>query len=295
MTAARTKRMPLRCQLVTPGASVKMIEKAAALRCDGLVLDLEDSVTPAMKPAARDVVRQALQGTDFGETEVAGRVNAVGTAWFGEDVAALQDADIDALVLSKAETARDVHVADYFLERMECRSGQGIALYLLIESGAGLERISDLIGVSPRCAGVIFGAADFAASTGVAFNARGLAYARSRLSAAAAAAGIQALDQVHPKIDDDAGLEVEVRHAREIGYTGKWAIHPRQVEIIAKVFSPTPEEIEEAHRILRLNDAMLGAGRGAVAEDGMLVDEAVVKIMRRRLAAVAGPAKGELP
>jgi citrate lyase subunit beta / citryl-CoA lyase len=291
MTAARATRPPLRCQLVTPGSSARMIEKAAALRCDGLVLDLEDSVAPAMKAAAREVVRDALQTIDFGETEVAVRVNAVSTPWFGADVDALKDAKIDALVLSKAETVRDVHVADHVLERME--RGRPMALYLLIESGAALERIADLVAASPRCAGVIFGAADFAASTGVAFNARGLAYARSRLAAAAAAAGVQALDHVHPQIDNAAGLEAEARHARDIGFTGKWAIHPRQAEIITRVFSPTPGEIEEAHRILHLNDAMLDAGKGAVADNGVLVDEAVIKIMRRRLAMAERPGGAE--
>ena len=286
----RSETRPLRCQLVTPGHSAKMIRKAAQSGCDGLVFDLEDAVAPSAKATARQTVYDALRSEAFGQSNVAVRVNAVNTPWFLDDMTALMHARLDAIVLPKVETPRDVHIADYFLGAGEVN--HEVSLFLLIESGIGLENVRELIKSSARCAGVIFGAADFSASTGVAFNARGLHHARARLAAAASALGLQALDHVHPPIADDDGLRAQSLEARDIGFTGKWAIHPRQTDIIMAAFSPTLEEVEEARRVLDAYDTVIAEGKGAAAHAGALIDAASVKIMRRRLASIKAEREG---
>ncbi len=272
-----------RSQLITPASDLRKIEKAAGLDCDSLIIDLEDSVAPAMKAAARDTVRRALAECRFGKKEIGVRVNGLDTPWFLDDLLALDGLPIDTVVLPKVHRPEDVIIVDGLLRQLECcgRSLQ-VTLQLLIESARGLERAADIARASPRCVSLIFGAGDFSADTGIAFTARGLVHARARLAVAAAAASVQALDHVHPAIADDDGLRAEALEARELGLTGKWAIHPRQVPIINAAFSPTEAEIAEARRVIEAYEQATEAGTGAIAVDGEMVDEAVLKVHRRR-------------
>lgn len=275
-----------RSQLCTPATTFRMIEKAAALDCDSLILDLEDAVTPAMKPAARENVRKALGGLTFGDKEVGVRINGVTTPYFLDDVLALEGLPIDTVVVPKVNRPGDVNVVDILLRQLEWRGTRaGITLQLLIETAIGLEAAIDLARASERVASLIFGAGDFTADTGIAFTPRGLFYARTRVVAAAGAARVQALDHVHPAIHDLDGLREAARDARELGFHGKWAIHPAQVPVINEAFAPTLDEVREARTVIEAYEAAKAAGQGAITVDGALVDEAMLKLMERRAVA----------
>jgi citrate lyase beta subunit len=260
-----------------------MIEKAAALDCDSLILDLEDAVAPSMKPEARNNVRRALGELAFPDKEVGVRINGITTPYFLDDLLALVGLPIETLVVPKVNRPEDVVVVDVLLGQFELRGGRaGITLQLLIESAAGLEAAAEIARASERVASLIFGAGDFTADTGIAFTPRGLLHARARVVIAAAGARVQALDHVHPTIHDLEGLRESALEARELGFHGKWAIHPGQVPVINEVFGPTFDEVRQARRVIDAYEAAKSRGDGAITVDGELVDEAMLKVMARR-------------
>lgn len=275
-----------RSQLITPALDFKRIEKAAALECDSLILDLEDAVAPSMKAEARAVVRRALHDLRFEGKEVGVRINALDTPWLLDDLLALEGLPLDTVVVPKVHDAIQLQVYAALLEQLERRGGHpGISLQALIESARGLENAAAIAAASSRCEALIFGVGDYIADTGVAFNPRALSYARARIAAAAAAAGVQALDHVHPDVKDDDGLAESAAQARGLGFTGKWAIHPRQVAVINEAFSPSSADIARARRVIAAYEDSLAKGVGAIVLDGELVDEASLKIARRHQAA----------
>lgn len=272
-----------RSQLVTPASAFRMIEKAAALDCDSLILDLEDAVAPSMKAEARKNVRRALTELAFPDKEVGVRVNGIATPYFLDDVLALEGLPLETVVVPKVDRPEDVVVADVLLRQLELRGGRaGVTLQLLIESAAGLEAAAEIARASARVASLIFGAGDFTADTGIAFTPHGLFHARARIAIAAAAARVQALDHVHAAIHDLAGLRESAREARELGFHGKWAIHPGQVPVINEAFGPTLDEVRQARRVIDAYEAAKSRGEGAITVGGELVDEAMLKAMARR-------------
>jgi citrate lyase subunit beta/citryl-CoA lyase len=214
------------------------------------------------------------------------RINGLATPWFLDDLLALQGLRLHTVVVPKVDRPQDVAVVATLLRQLEWRGGPtGVTLHLLIETAVGLEAAAEIARASDRVGALIFGAGDFTADTGIAFTPRGLLYARMRVVAAAAAAGVQALDHVHPAVGDLDGLRASAREARELGFSGKWAVHPAQVPVINEVFSPTPDEVRQARRVIEAYAAAKAAGQGAITVDGALVDEAMVKAMERRAAA----------
>lgn len=275
-----------RSQMITPAVSVKLIEKGTAVDCDSLILDLEDAIAPAKKADARAAMRTALQELDFGDKEVGVRINGLASPWFLDDLLALEGLPIGTVVLPKVQSVAEVYAYDAMFRQLELRGGKpGISFQILIESARGLENVAAIAAASPRCETLIFGAGDFIADTGVAASRRGLAYARARIAAAAAGACLQALDHVHPGISDMQALTSEAAEAREIGYSGKWAIHPAQVPVINAAFNPSDPDIKRARRVIKVYEQALANGTGAVAFGGEMIDEATLKIARRCQAA----------
>ncbi len=283
-----------RSQLVTPATSFRMIEKAVTLDCDSLVLDLEDAVAPAMKQAARDNIRRAYAELAFEGKEVGVRINGIGTPYFLDDVLALEGLAVETLFVPKVDRPEDVSVVEALLRQLELRQGpRDVTLQVLIESARGLEASAEIARASGRIVSLIFGAGDFTADTGIAYTPAGLHYARARIVVAAAAAGVQALDHVHPAVTDLDGLRRSALEARELGFQGKWAIHPLQVAVINEVWTPTEHEIAEARRVIDAYEAAKAAGQGAITVDGALVDEAILKIMQRRAAIARRLGRGQ--
>jgi citrate lyase beta subunit len=210
------------------------------------------------------------------------RVNGAGTRWFADDLAAAAELELEALVLPKATP-----------EAVEALGVDGPPLIAIVETAQGL-RLAYETASSPRVAALLLGAADLGAELGWEPRPDGLEllYARSKLVAESAAAGIRApFDVVHVDTRDGAGLEAAARFARTLGFRGKACIHPDQVAVINRVFAPEADEVAWAERVLEAAAAGEREGRGAVALDGEMIDLPIVERARRILAEAKGGAR----
>ena len=294
-----------RSELATPASSEKMCETAPGVGADLVFLDLEDACAPSMKEAARAIAVGALTSLDWGRTVRAVRVNGVETPWCHGDiievVTGARDA-LDVLIVPKARTARDVWWVDVLLTQLETKLGmtKRIALEVLIEEAEGLANAVEIARASDRLEAIIFGAGDLSASMharvdgnfdpiseypGDFWHA-----ARVQVLTAARTAGIDAIDAPYPAYDDPDGYRRSAVHASLLGYDGKWAIHPSQVPIANDVFSPTPQEVEEARLSIEIYRKSEADGVGAIGRDGKLVDAAHMRLAENTLykASLAG-------
>jgi citrate lyase subunit beta/citryl-CoA lyase len=273
--------------LVVPGSSERMLAKARDLRVGELVLDLEDAVTPDRKPQALQLVLATLAG-GLAAPRTAVRVNPVGSTWAADELAALAGASArpDTVIVPKAEDALELGQA---LDRLD-----GIGVQALIETATGISRI-DALAAQPGVAALILGYADLAVSlgrtpSGAADLDLWLAI-QDRVLTAARAAGVRAIDGPYLSIDDADGLRRSAKRAAELGFDGKWAIHPAHVEPIRQAFRPDEPAIEHARQVLAaLREA---PDRGAIQVGGQMVDEPVrLAALRTLERAGLGPASG---
>ena len=278
-----------RSELATPASSQKMIEKAARSEADLVFLDLEDAVAPPQKEAARDNVVRALRELDWGRTLRAVRVNGADTRWAHDDVIAVVEgagAHLDLLILPKVKAPRDVWFFETLLEQLEAKLGLGkrIGLEALIEETAALARVEDIAACSPRLEALILGFGDLSASQGVRLAlASGYPgdlwhYARARVVVAARAHGLDAIDGPFANYHDPESYRREAAWASTLGFVGKWAIHPSQIDIANDVYAPTEHEIALARRMCEAYEAASQGGAGAAGTGGILVDAASVRI-----------------
>jgi citrate lyase subunit beta / citryl-CoA lyase len=279
-----------RAILVVPAAPAAKLEKGRLLDADEVVVDLEDAVVPAAKDDAREVVADTLT-RDFAAPSVAVRVNAIGTPWCHLDLAAVAACAREqvTVVLPKVEGAGDLAFADRLLAGAEAAAGRTtpVRLLALIETAAGLRAVGEIAGASERLDGLILGYADLAASLGRPAGAAAPAdwrFAQDALLVAARAAGIQAIDGPHLAIRDDEPFRAAVAHTRALGYDGKWAIHPAQLEALREAFTPTEAEVADARETLAALERAAGEGAGAVAAGDRMLDEALAVSARRVLA-----------
>jgi citrate lyase subunit beta/citryl-CoA lyase len=282
-----------RACLVVPAAPAAKLAKGHGLEADEIVIDLEDAVVPAAKDEARAAVVTAL-GEDFAAPSVAVRVNAIGTPWCHLDLAAVAGSAREhvTVVLPKVEHPHDLAFADRLLAGAEAAAGRAapVRLLALIETAAGLQSVGELARASTRLDGLILGYADLAASLGRPDGGGRAAgpddwrFAQDAVLVAARAAGIQAIDGPHLAIRDDEPFRAEVAHARALGYDGKWAIHPAQLDALREAFTPTEAEVGEARETLAALDRAAREGAGAVAAGDRMLDEALAVSARRVLA-----------
>lgn len=260
--------------LFAPGNDEHRLAKALAAGADAVVADLEDAVPDAEKEAARTVARGVLAGAQTGSL-VAARINAVGTDHWESDLHAFAGVDLDAIVLPKATP-----------DAVAALGPEGPAIVAIVETAMGVRQVYET-ALEPRVAALILGAVDLGLELGLEPRADGqeVLYARSTLVVDSAAAGIRSpFDLVHVDINDDEGLEKEALLARSLGFRGKVCIHPAQVEIVNRVFSPTREDGDRARRVVEAYERGVADGRGAVALDGEMIDLPVVERARRILA-----------
>jgi citrate lyase subunit beta / citryl-CoA lyase len=279
--------------LSLPGSSEKMLGKAPTLPADELIVDLEDAVVPAAKDEARALVVATL-GTDaFAGRQVSVRVNAPRTPWCHLDLAALgvDPGAIRALVVPKVESAGDLAFVDRLLDGVEAAAGNGggLRLQALIENAAGLANVAEIAAASPRLDSLIVGYADLKASLGrsaaAAADLDAWRFTQDSVLVAARANGLQAIDGPYLGVKVDAGFEAAVGRARDLGFDGKWAIHPSQLDFLNAAFAPSEEELAWARKVIAtMEEAEREGGRGAVALDGEMLDEAVTAAARRIVA-----------
>ncbi len=264
-----------RSWLFTPATRPERFEKAVAAGAHVLILDLEDSVSPGDKDAARRIALDALARP--APVVRALRINALATLAGVTDLAALlrHEAAPDYLVLPKTGSAADLVLLDALLTE----AGKSTRLVGLIETAAALAEIGTIARATPRLAALLFGAADMAADLGVAPEWDPLAYARSAVVAGCAAGGVLAIDTPFFNPRDQDGVARETSRAIGFGFRAKAAIHPSQVGPINVAFLPSAEEIDRARRILAEN------AHGVGVVDGMMVDEAIARKARETLRA----------
>ncbi|MFF5988569.1 HpcH/HpaI aldolase/citrate lyase family protein [Prauserella flavalba] len=278
-----------RSELATPASNDWMFEKAARSGADLVFLDLEDACAPAEREAARGKAVTALRELDWGRTTRAIRMNAIDTWWAHGDVIEVVTGAreaLDVIIVPKVRRARDVWWVDVLLTQLEQRLGleKRIGLEVLIEEVEGLQYVDEIARSSDRLEAIIFGAGDFSASQGARVDTNFdpvlpypgdlWHYARSRVVVAARAAGIDAIDAPFPNYRAPEDYRVACERASVLGYVGKWAIHPSQVEIANDCFAPTPDEIAHAEKVVAAYRESEAGGRGATGLDGMLVDAA---------------------
>jgi citrate lyase subunit beta/citryl-CoA lyase len=271
-----------------------MCAKAPGAGADLVFLDLEDACAPNAKEAARGIAVAALTGQDWGRTLRAVRVNGLDTIWCHDDiievVTGAREA-LDVLIVPKARTARDVWWVDVLITQLEAKLGLPpgrIALEALIEESEGLANAAEIAKASPRLEALIFGAGDLSASQRARVDGNFdpvspypgdfWHYARFQVVTAARAAGIDAIDAPYPAYQDPDGYRASAVHASLLGFDGKWAIHPSQVALANEVFSPTPDEVEDARRSIETYRAAEAGGVGAIGHDGKLVDAAHMRL-----------------
>jgi citrate lyase subunit beta/citryl-CoA lyase len=287
------KRRVRRSELATPASNDRMFAKAAGSGADLVFLDLEDACAPAEREAARGKAARALRDLDWGRTTRAIRMNGVNTRWAHGDVIEVVTGAreaLDVIIVPKVRTARDVWWVDVLLTQLEetLNLRKRIALEVLIEETEGLQNVAEIARSSDRLEAIIFGAGDFSAAQGarvdtnfdpiVDYPGDIWHYARSRIVVAARAAGIDAIDAPFPNYRDLAAYRAAARQAAAMGYAGKWAIHPGQVDVANEVFAPTPEEIAHARRLVATYREAEASGLGATGLDGMLVDAAHLRL-----------------
>jgi citrate lyase subunit beta/citryl-CoA lyase len=282
--------------LSVPGSSPKMIAKAATIAADEIVFDLEDAVAASGKEEARALVVDALSRPEWKERTVAVRVNALGTPWCEDDLVAMAEStDAPAsVVLPKVERPGDLEYADQILARAEVEGRAPIALQALIETAAGLREVNAIAAAeSTRLAGLILGYADLAASLGrspaTAADPTAWLAAQDAVLVAARAAGVQAIDGPFLGTQVDEAFRRATLHVAGLGFDGKWAIHPSQVEELNAAFTPTAADLDWAEQVIAALEAADRDGAGAVALDGQMLDEAVAVAARRLLGRAGRP------
>jgi citrate lyase beta subunit len=265
-----------RSLLYVPASAEGMLRKAPSRGADAVIVDLEDGVLPEAKDGARAQAEKLWLELDLGTAEVLLRINAPGTPWHEDDVAAATKIRPAGLVLPKCEDPTVVAAVAARLEETP--------LFLMVETARGVLAAPELARV-PRVAGLLFGAADFRASLRASLrpDEGEVLVARSTLVLAARAAGIDVFDTPFFAYRDEAGLERSAWLARSLGFDGKTCIHPAQVAAVNRVFSPTPDEVERARRVAQALEAAAREGRGVATVDGEMVEALHGREARRTL------------
>lgn len=272
-----------------PGDDRHKIEKGAALNVDSVIMDLEDGVALNHKSAARLTIAAALREVDFGHSEKLVRINPVGSGLDADDLTVTLPAQPDGYLLPKVESAEQVQAVSARLEAAERRYGwplNAIRLLPIIETARGVVNLREIAESSPRLDALILGAEDLAGDIGATRTPQGweVFYARSALVIHAKAAGLQAIDTPFVDLNNLDGLAAETRAALLMGYSGKLAIHPRQVEPIQQVFIPSAEEITRAQHLIEAYTAHQAAQSGVFQLDGKMVDRPMVRAAENVLA-----------
>jgi len=292
----RSRHLPRRSCLSVPGSSPKMLAKAPGLGADMVFLDLEDAVAPLEKDAARDHVVKAINEQDWGDVVLCVRVNAWDTKWTYRDVVhVVENASerLDELMLPKVQTAAEVQALDLLLTQIEATIGRAtrVGIEPQIETARGLINVEEICAASSRLETIVFGPADFAASTEMPVLTGGVQipeypgdhfhYVFSKILMAGRANGLQVIDGPYLKIRELDALRDYATRTRILGYDGKWALHPDQVQVINEVYTPTQEQFDRAWDILEAYQAATtaeGDRRGAVMFGDEMIDEASRKM-----------------
>lgn len=292
---------PNRCQLFGPGSRPAIFEKMASSAADVINLDLEDSVAPADKPAARKNVIQAIGDIDWGNKHLSVRINGLDTPyWYRDVVDILESASdrLDQIMIPKVGNASDLYAVDALVTAVEAAKNRTkhIGFEVIVESAAGIAHVEEIAAASPRLQAMSLGAADFAASMGMQTTGIGGTqenyymiregqkywsdpwhWAQTAIVAACRTHGVLPVDGPFGDFSDDDGFRAQALRSATLGMVGKWAIHPKQVALANEVFTPSDAAVAEAREILSAMEEAQKSGAGAAVYKGRLVDIASVR------------------
>lgn len=291
----RSRDLPRRSCLSVPGSNERFLQKGPTVPADMTFLDLEDSVAPLEKEAARSKVAEAIKTLPWDDRVICVRVNAWDTRWtYGDVIEVVSNAGtrLDEIMLPKVQSAAEVIALDMLLTQIEANCGLPdghIGIEAQIETTRGLINVEEICAASPRLETIIFGPADFAASMEMPVLTGGVAipeypgdhfhYVFSKILMAGRANGLQVIDGPFLKIRDLDGLREFSQRTRVLGYDGKWALNPDQVTVLNEVYSPTQEQFDRAHDILdAYRQATESERKGAVMFGDEMIDEASRKM-----------------
>lgn len=287
----------LRSALFVPGNRVNMLEKALALAPDALVPDMEDSVPAAEKPSARETIRAWLPRLAAAGRPVIPRVNALDTEWIEADLAAVVGPEIFGISIGKVRRAGDIAAISQLIGSLERRAGLTVGTVKLvpwIETAEAIVDVAAICRASNRIVAVAFGGEDFTFDMGLPRleDEAQLLYARQALCVAARAARVLALDTPYFKLGDLEGLRLSSLRAKSIGFKGRFAIHPEQIDALNECFAPSAQEIAHAERVVAAYEEAEARGHASTSLDGWVIDVPVVK-RARALLELARRARGE--
>ena len=292
---------PNRCQLFGPGSNVKLFEKMASSAADVINIDLEDSVAPTDKDAARANTIKAINEVDWGNKTLSVRINGLDTGWWYRDVVDLLEQAgerLDQIMIPKVGCAADIYADDALATAVEKAKDRKKALKfeVIIESAAGIAHVEEIAAASPRLVAMSLGAADFAASMGMSTTGIGGTqanyymlhegqnywadpwhWATTAIVAACRTHGVLPVDGPFGDFSDDEGFRAQARRVATLGMVGKWAIHPKQIALANEIFTPSDEAVQEAREILQAMEDAKARGEGATTYKGRLVDIASIK------------------
>ena len=277
---------PRRSALFMPGSNARAIEKARALPCDVVILDLEDAVAPDAKADARARVLASLAAGGFGHRERVVRVNGLDTPWGHADLVAAATSGAEAVLVPKVESGDMVRRVATVLA--DAGAPDALALWVMVETPRAMLDVRDVASAHPRLGALVMGTSDLAKDLH-ARQSRGREALVTGLGLsllAARAHGLLALDGVHADIADAEGLEAACRQGAILGFDGKTLVHPSQIDAANRAFGPEPGEVDRARRIIAAHAAAMAAGRGVTMVDGRMI-EALHDAEARRLVATA--------
>ncbi|HYA59710.1 MAG TPA: CoA ester lyase [Burkholderiaceae bacterium] len=310
-----------RSELAVPGSNPGMFEKAARSAADVVFLDLEDAVAPDDKEQARRNIIGALQQIDWGRKTMMVRINGLDTHYMYRDVVDVVEScpRLDMILIPKVGVPQDVYALDMLVTQIETAKGRTkrIGFEVLIETALGMANVEAIAQSSRRLEAMSFGVADYAASTrarttvigGVHRDSGVLAdrdergdrqyfwtdpwhAAQTRMLVACRAYGLRPIDGPFGDFGDPEGYVASANRAAVLGYEGKWAIHPSQIELANRVFTPTATEVQKARRIMEAMAQAAREGKGAVSLDGRLIDMASIRMAQAMLAKADAIAQG---
>ena len=302
-----------RSELAVPGTNTALFEKAASGAADVVFLDVEDAVAPDDKEQARRNIIQGLNEIDWGTKTIMVRINGLDTHYMYRDVIDIVEAcpRLDMILIPKVGTAADVYAIDMLVTQIEAAKSRTkkIGFEVLIETALGMANVEAIAQSSRRLEAMSFGVADYAASTrarttviggvhpqyGVLADADEAGkrdytwadpwhFAQSRMMVACRAYGLRPIDGPFGDFNDPDGFRAAARRAAVLGFEGKWAIHPSQIQLANDVFSPSDAEVTKARRILEAMKQAASEGRGAVSLDGRLIDIASIRMAEALIA-----------
>lgn len=275
---------PRRSILYMPGANARALDKARSLAADGLILDMEDAVSPDAKDVARQQIVDNVSQGGYGSRELIIRVNGLSTPWGKDDVAAVAKIGAGAILFPKIESPEEIHAAVEALDKAGAPAD--LPLWIMAETPRGILNIHHIAGASPRLAAIVMGTSDLAKEMRVRHTPDRIGFitALSLCVMAARANGLDILDGVYLDLNNEEGFRAACEQGRDMGFDGKTLIHPKQLAVTNEVFAPSEKEIANAREIIAAWEQAKAEGKGVAVVNGKLVENLHVEEARRALA-----------